>query len=105
MEVIKKDLKDIEQMVIEFSKKVDENAKKSEENAEKIIKTMEKLHNHDKRITSNKEEIDKNSGTLEILHTINGGNKRFYNMWVITFTSLLVSIGFNIFLLIKLLLA
>lgn len=103
MEVIKKDLKDIEQMVIEFSKKVDENAKKSEENAKKIIKTMEKLHNHDERITSNKEEIDKNSGTLEILHTINDANRRFYSMWGITFLSLLVSIGFNIFLLIMLL--
>lgn len=105
MEVIKKDLKDIEQMVIEFSKKVDENAKKSDENAKKIIKTMEKLHNHDERITSNKEEIDKNSGTLEILHTINDSNKKFYSMWGITFIAFLVSIGFNIFLLIKLLLA
>ena len=103
MEVIKKDLKDIEKMMMDFSTRLDKESKKNEENTDKILETMEKLHSHDKRITSNKEEIDKNSGTLEILHTINGGNKRFYNMWIITFTSLLFSIGFNIFLLIKLL--
>lgn len=91
MEVIKKDLKDIEE-------KIDKNAKTSAENTAKILETMKKLHEHD-------EQIKKAEGTLEILHTINGGNRRFYAMWLITFISLLASIGFNIFLLIKLLLA
>ena len=103
MEVIKKGIEDIEQMMVDFSNRLDEETKANKENTDKILETMKKLHSHDKRINSNKEKIERNSGTLEILSTINGGNKRFYSMWVITFTSLLVSIGFNIFLLIKLL--
>lgn len=82
MEVIKKDLKDIVEDLEEIKEAVSKNAE---------------------NIVGNREQIDKNTGTLEILHTINDANRRFYSMWIITFISLLISIGFNIFLLIKLL--
>ena len=82
MEVIKKDLKDI----VEDLEVIKELAK---ENAKNIV--------------DNREQIEKNTGALDILHTINDANRRFYSMWSITFISFLVSIGFNIFLLIKLL--
>ena len=60
MEVIKKDLEDIEKMVLENTKKIDENAKANKENTDRIIKNMEKLHSHD-------EQIKENSFALEIL--------------------------------------
>lgn len=63
MEVIKKDLKDIEQMVLENSKKIDNNV-------DRIIKNMEKLHSHEER-------IQENSYALEILRDYKKVNKVF----------------------------
>ena len=103
MEVIKKDLKDIEKMVTENTKKIEENSKKIEQNVDRIINNMNKLHNQEEKINTNKEQIEKNTGALDILHTINDGRKKFYSMWIITFIALLISIGFNIFFIIKLL--
>ena len=67
-------------------------------NTNKIIENMEKLHSHDKKITKNAEQIQKNTGALELLHTINNVKKRFFIMWASTFVLLLLSIGLNIYL-------
>ena len=68
MEVIKKDLKDIEKMVIA-------NAKASAENTDRIIKTMEKLHSHEEKINNNTNKIQENSYALEILRDYKKNNK------------------------------
>ena len=72
-----------------------------EQNTNRIIANMNELHNHEEKINNNAKKIQKNTGALEILHTINNVKKRFFVMWFITFIALIVSICFNIFLLIK----
>ena len=62
---------------------------------------MNKLHSHEEKINENANNIQKNTGTLEILHTINNVKKKFFIMWFITFIALIFSIGFNIFLLLR----
>lgn len=70
MEVIKKDLKEIEQMVIA-------NAKASAENTDRIIKTMEKLHSHEEKINNNTNKIQENSYALEILRDYKRESKTY----------------------------
>ena len=84
-----------------MEEKIAELEKKIDNNIEKIISTMNELHNHEEKINNNAKKIQKNTGALEILHTINNVKKRFFVMWFITFIALIVSICFNIFLLIK----
>ena len=101
MEVIKKDLKEIEQMVIDNTKKIEENSKKIDNNVDRIIKNMDKLHNHD-------EQIKENSFALEILkdmknnsNSLSEANKRLCNIILILSIILFVAIGTIIFLLVK----
>ena len=84
----------IEKKIIELEKKIDEN--KTE-----LINNMNRLHNQEEKINKNTKKIQKNTSALEILHTINNVKKRFFTMWFITFVALIISICFNIFLLIK----
>ena len=84
-----------EQQYIELKQQLDNNVKL-------IISNMNELHNHEELINKNAEKIEKNTGALEILHTINNVKKRFFVMWFLTFVTLIVSVGFNIFFLIKL---
>ena len=84
-----------EQQYIELKQQLDNNVKL-------IISNMNELHNHEELINNNAKRIEKNTGALEILHTINNVKKRFFVMWVLTFVTLIVSVGFNIFFLIKL---
>lgn len=70
-------------------------------NTNKIINNMEKLHSHDKEISENKKQIQKNTGALEILHTINNVKKRFFIMWASTFALLFLSICLNIYLFLR----
>ncbi|MBO7079494.1 MAG: hypothetical protein J6W64_06770 [Bacilli bacterium] len=76
---------------------------KVDANKEEILNTISQLHNHEEKINSNADKIQRNTGALELLHTINSGSKKFYNIWLITFTVFLCSVVLNIFLLIKLL--
>lgn len=101
MEVIKKDLKDIEQIAIGNSKKIDKYSKISEENAKKILETIEELHKHD-------EQIKKNSFAVEILHDMKknsdklaDSNKRLCNIILMLSIMLFVTVGTVIFLLIR----
>lgn len=84
-----------EQQYIELKQQLDNNVKL-------IISNMNELHNHEEMINKNAKRIEKNTGALEILHTINNVKKRFFIMWFLTFVTLIVSVGFNIFFLIKL---
>ena len=63
-----------------------------EELEKKVSKNEQKIKDNDKRIT-------KNTGALEILHTINTKSKMFFTMWLLTFIALLCSVGYIIFLL------
>lgn len=78
---------ELKNAIVELGKNVDENKKD-------IIGNMNKLHNHE-------EQIQKNTGALELLHTLNNVKKRFFIMWFITFIVLVCSACLNIFLLIK----
>lgn len=81
-----------EQQYIELKQQLDNNVKL-------IISNMNELHNHEEMINNNAKKIEKNTGALEILHTINNVKKRFFIMWFITFVAFICSICFNIFLL------
>ena len=63
-----------------------------EELEKKVSKNEQKIKDNDKRIT-------KNTGALEILHTINTKSKMFFTMWLLTFIALLCSVGYIIYLL------
>ena len=108
MEVIKKDLKDIEKMINDNAKKIDENAKTSKKNTDRIIKTMEKLHNHEEKINSNTTQIQENSFALDILKDMKNNsnnlaesNKRLCNIILALSIMLFVAVGYIIFLLVK----
>lgn len=77
--------------------------RKIDANKEEILNTISQLHNHEEKINSNTDKIQRNTGALELLHTINSGSKMFYKIWFITFMVFLCSIALNIFLIIKLL--
>ena len=72
--------------------KLIELEKKIESNYNEIVSNMNKLHSHE-------EKINKNSGAIEVLHTIKSYNNRFFFMWVLTFVALLISLGINFYLL------
>ena len=63
-----------------------------EELEKKVSKNEQKIKDNDKRIT-------KNTGALEILHTINTKSKMFFTMWLLTFIALLCFAGYIIYLL------
>lgn len=82
----------MEEQLKELAKRVDENAKRSEDNVKRIYENIEKLHEHD-------EQISENTGAIGVLHAIKTANNRFFVMWIITFIGLILSIGYNIYLL------
>jgi len=58
-----------------------------------------KIKDNEKKINENKGKIDRNTGALELLHTINGGSKLFFKMWLITFAAyVLTVIGFIVYI-------
>ena len=83
-----------EKQYIELKQQLDNNVKL-------IISNMNELHNHEELINNNAKRIEKNTGALEILHTINNVKKRFFVMWFLTFVAFIISIGLNIFLLFR----
>lgn len=73
----------VEEKILELDKKI-------ESNYNEIVSNMAKLHKHE-------EKINRNTGAIEVLHTIKTYNNRFFAMWVLTFIALLISVLFNIF--------
>lgn len=82
-----------------MEEKINELEKKIDANMEKIISNMNHLHSCEEQINKNSKKIQKNTSALELLHTINNVKKRFFIMWSVTFIALLISIGYNIYLL------
>ena len=67
---------------------------KIDANKEELLNTISQLHNHEER-------IQKNTGALELLHTINSVKTRYFIMWLLTFGALLNAVGFIIYLLLS----
>lgn len=82
-----------------MEEKISELEKKIDDNMDKIIENMNYLHNCEEKINKNSKKIQKNTSALELLHTINNVKKRFFIMWFATFIALLISVGYNIYLL------
>ena len=61
--------------------------KKIDDNYNKIMENMNRLHSHE-------EKINKNTGAIEVLHTIKTYNNRFFAMWLITFLMLVCLIAY-----------
>ncbi|MBR4486078.1 hypothetical protein IKS57_01740 [bacterium] len=72
---------------------------KIDANKEEILGMIKELHKHEKKINNNSNRIQKNTGALELLHTLNNVKKRFFVMWASTFIALIVAIGCIIYLL------
>lgn len=68
--------------------RINELEKKIESNYNEIISNMKKLHSHE-------EKINKNTGAIEVLHTIKTYNNRFFFMWLLTFIFLVYKVLFG----------
>ncbi len=68
------------------------------ENAKKLDILIEEVEKNLKKINENKEKIERNSGTLAILHTIKSNGDKYFIIWIITFIAFLISIGYIIYL-------
>jgi hypothetical protein len=60
-----------------------------------------KIENNHTKINKNRDDINHNSGALALLHTLNANSNKYFIIWLITFISFLISIGFNIYLLVR----
>lgn len=60
-----------------------------------------KIDSNFNNINENKKQIEQNSGALALLHTLNANSNRYFIIWIITFVAFLISIGFNIYLLVR----
>ena len=67
----------------------------------KLKDLAKSIESNAKRIEDNAKNIKKNTGALELLHTINDCKKRYFTMWLYTFTAFLAAIGYIIYLLNK----
>lgn len=79
--------------------KLEELKAQLEENTNRIIANMNALHSHEEMITSNKEQIEKNSYALDILKDYKEENKRLFNilkivcaLWFLTICYLILGI-------------
>lgn len=64
-----------------------------------IEKLEERIAKNADKIEDNSQRIQRNTGALEILHTINNCKRRYFTMWLITFIAFLGSICYIIYLL------
>ena len=60
-----------------------------------------KIENNFNNINKNSENIKQNTGALALLHTLNANSNKYFIIWLITFIVFLISIGFNIYLLVR----
>lgn len=56
----------------------------------------EKITKNAEKIETNSQQIIKNTGSLEVLHTINNNTRRFFFMWLITFIAFLCAVVYII---------
>ena len=70
-----------------------------EDLVKKVDANTERIDRNIKSIENNFKKIQENSGAIEVLHTIKTYNNRFFIIWIITFITLILSVGYNIFLL------
>ena len=77
----------------------EELEKKLEENTNRIIANMNELHSHEEMISSNKEQIQKNSYALDILKDYKMENQRLFTvvksilvLWLLTLCCLVISL-------------
>lgn len=61
----------------------------------------DKIESNHTKINKNRDDIDHNSGALALLHTLNSNSNKYFVIWIITFIAFLISIGFNIYLLVR----
>ena len=66
-------------------------------NTEKLEILTEQLSNDWEKVKDNSDKIEKNSGALSLLHTIKAGSDKYFAMWLITFVTMLVLVGYIIF--------
>ena len=71
------DIKEVVKRTEENARRIEENSRKSEENSHRI---------------------SQNTGALEVLHTIKVNTILFFVMWIITFITFLVSVGYIIYI-------
>ena len=67
-------------------------------NTEKLEMLTKNISNNLEKIKENKEQIERNSGALAILHTIKSNGDKFFIIWIITFVAFLISIGYIVYL-------
>ena len=73
-----------------IDERINDLERKIESNYNERVSNMNKLHNHE-------EKINRNTGAIEVLHTIKSYNNRFFAMWIITFIALIASALYIIF--------
>ena len=61
----------------------------------------DKIESNHTKINKNRDDIDHNSGALALLHTLNANSNKYFIIWLVTFIAFLISIGFNIYLLVR----
>lgn len=61
-----------------------------------LKKLEKKISDNSKKIEDNDKRITKNTGALEILHTIKDFANMFFIMWLVTFIALICSVVLNI---------
>ena len=66
---------------------------------EYVVNHEEDIKNNKVGISNNSQKIDNNTGAIAVLKTIKSYNNRFFYMWLITFIGLILSVGYNIYLL------
>ena len=67
-------------------------------NADKLNKLINDVEENLGKINENKEQIERNSGALAILHTIKSNGDKYFIIWIITFIAFLLSIGYIVYL-------
>ena len=60
-----------------------------------------KIESNHTKINKNRDDINHNSGALALLHTLNANSNKYFIIWLVTFIAFLISIGFNIYLLVR----
>ena len=61
----------------------------------------DKIESNHTKINKNRDDINHNSGALALLHTLNANSNKYFIIWLVTFIAFLISIGFNIYLLVR----
>ena len=77
---------------------LEELERRINDNANKLETLTQKIEHNFGNINKNREQIQQNSGALELLHTINSNSNKYFVIWIITFMAFLCSIGYIVYL-------